>query len=142
MPTIQTIIFEDIDVDVQSNKQLCIHPIHRCLVATPFPIKFNFAVLSSAYDLPAGAHTCRHSLVAEGAKKELAALTHKPATLDKTGGIGFRSSFENVEIPAPGRYVLRTEIGRFKGEEISSRFEAVADRKPAPPPRAPLPPRR
>ena len=128
MPTIQTIIFEDIDIDVQSNKQLCIHPIHRCLVASPFPIKFNFAVLSSAYDLPPGTYVCKHTLLSEDRKKELTTLVHKPAVLDKPGGIGFRSSFENVEIPAPGRYILKTEIGRFKGEEISIRFEAVADR--------------
>jgi hypothetical protein len=131
MATIQTIIFEDIDIDVQSNKQLCIHPIHRCLVATPFPIKFNFAVLSSAYDLPAGTYVCRHTLVSEDKKKELVSLVHKPAALDKPGGIGFRSSFENVEIPAPGRYILRTEIGKFKGEEISIRFETAVDRTKA-----------
>lgn len=131
MPTIQTIIFEDIDIDVQSNKQLCIHPIHRCLVATPFPIKFNFAVLSSAYDLPAGTYVCKHTLVTEDKKKELVSLVHKPASLDKPGGIGFRSSFENVEIPAAGRYILRTEIGKFKGEEISIRFETVVDRTKA-----------
>lgn len=135
MPTIQTIIFEDIDIDVQTNKQLCIHPIHRCLVATPFPIKFNFAVLSSAYDLPAGTYVCKHTLVSELTKKEIATLMHKPAALDKPGGIGFRTSFENVEIPAAGRYILRTEIGKFRGEEISIRFEAVQDRAR---PRAPL----
>lgn len=128
MPTIQTIIFEDIDIDVQTNKQLCIHPIHRCLVATPFPIKFNFAVLSSAYDLPAGTYVCKHTLITEDKKKELVTLTHKPASLDKPGGIGFRTSFENVEIPAAGRYILRTQIGNFKGEEISIRFENVPDR--------------
>jgi hypothetical protein len=125
MPTIQTIIFEDIDIDVQTNKQLCIHPIHRCLVATPFPIKFNFAVLSSAYDLPPGQYVCKHTLITEDRKKELANLVHKPASLDKPGGIGFRTSFENVEIPAAGKYILRTEIGKFKGEEISIRFETV-----------------
>lgn len=141
MPTIQTIIFEDIDVDVQSNKQLCIHPIHRCLVNSAFPIKFNFAVLSSAYDLPPGSYVCRHTLIAENSKKELVVLTHKPATLDKPGGIGFRSSFENVDIPAAGKYLLRTEIGKFKGEEISIRFESVTERKPSVP-RAPIPPRR
>lgn len=132
MPTIQTIIFEDIDIDVQSNKQLCIHPIHRCLVATPFPIKFNFAVLSSAYDLPAGTYVCKHVLVSEDKKKEITSLVHKPASLDKPGGIGFRSSFENVEIPGPGRYILRTEIGRYKGDEISIRFETVTERAKAP----------
>ena len=132
MPTIQTIIFEDIDIDVQTNKQLCIHPIHRCLVATPFPIKFNFAVLSSAYDLPPGTYVCKHVLISEDKKKEITSLVHKPATLDKAGGIGFRSSFENVEIPASGRYILRTEIGKFKGDEISIRFETVADRSKAP----------
>jgi hypothetical protein len=131
MPTIQTIIFEDIDIDVQSNKQLCIHPIHRCLVNTPFPIKFNFAVLTSGYDLPAGTHVCKHTLVSEDKKKEIASLIHKPANLDKPGGIGFRSAFENIEIPGPGRYVLRTEVGRFKGEEISIRFETVAERRPS-----------
>jgi hypothetical protein len=131
MPTIQTIIFEDIDIDVQTNKQLCIHPIHRCLVQTPFPIKFSFAVLSSAYDLPPGTYTCKHTLVSEDKKKEIASLIHKPAVLDKPGGIGFRSSFENVEIPAGGRYILRTEIGKFKGEEISIRFETVAERRPS-----------
>ena len=86
MPTIQTIIFEDIDIDVQTNKQLCIHPIHRCLVATPFPIKFNFAVLSSAYDLPPGTYVCKHVLISEDKKKEITSLVHKPATLDKAGG--------------------------------------------------------
>lgn len=134
MATIQTIIFEDIDIDVQSNKQLCIHPIHRCLVATKFPIKFNFAVLSSAYDLPAGTYVCRHTLLSEDRKKELVSLVHKPAALDKPGGIGFRSGFENVEIPAPGRYILRTDVGKFKGEEVSIRFEPVADRTKARPP--------
>jgi hypothetical protein len=131
MPTIQTIIFEDIDIDVQTNKQLCIHPIHRCLVAQPFPIKFSFAVLSSAYDLPAGTYTCKHTLVSEDKKKEIASLIHKPAGLDKPGGIGFRSTFENIEIPAGGRYLLRTEIGKFKGDEISIRFETVAERRPS-----------
>ena len=133
MPTIQTIIFEDIDIDVQTNKQLCIHPIHRCLVATPFPIKFNFAVLSSAYDLAPGTYVCKHVLVAENGKKEICSLVHKPATLDRPGGFGFRSSFENIEIPAGGRYILRTEIGKFKGEEISIRFETVAERRPSQP---------
>ncbi|MNS58534.1 hypothetical protein D3C72_914560 [compost metagenome] len=131
MPTIQTIIFEDIDIDVQTNKQLCIHPIHRCLVATPFPIKFSFAVLSSAYDLPPGTYTCKHTLVSEDKKKEVASLIHKPAVLDKPGGIGFRTSFENIEIPAGGRYILRTEIGKYKGDEISIRFETVQERKPS-----------
>lgn len=125
MPSIQTIIFEDIDVDVQTNKQLCIHPIHRCLVASPFPISFSFAVLTSAYDLPAGSHACRHTLYSED-KQEIASLTHKPASLDHPGGVGFRSAFENVKIPAPGRYILRTEIGRFKGEDVAIRFEPAA----------------
>lgn len=128
MPTIQTIIFEDIDIDVQTNKQLCIHPIHRCLVATPFPFRFSFAVLTSANDLPAGGHPCRHALVTEDGKKELASLVHKPARLEQPGGIGFRSSFENVEIPAPGRYLLRTEVGPHKGEAISIRFEPAGPR--------------
>lgn len=130
MPTIQTIIFEDIDIDVQTNKQVCVHPIHRCLVASPFPITFNFAVLTSAYELPAGTYTCKHTLVsADGKKQEVASLLHKPAVLGEAGGIGFRSTFENVTIPAPGRYVLRTEVGRFKGDEISIRFEVAAERK-------------
>lgn len=129
MPTIQTIIFEDIDIDVQSNKQLCIHPIHRCLVGTPFPIRFNFAVLTSAYDFPPGTYICKHTVIADDkTKKEIATLTHKPAQLDKAGGLGFRSSFENVEIPGPGRYIVKTEIGKFKGEDISIRFESVQER--------------
>ena len=130
MPTIQSIIFEDIDIDVQTNKQVCVHPIHRCLVASPFPIKFNFAVLTSAYDLPAGSYVCKHTIVSDdGKKREIASLIHKPAVLDRAGGIGFRSTFENVEIPAPGRYILRTEVGRYKGDEISVRFEVAAERK-------------
>jgi hypothetical protein len=128
MPAIQTIIFEDIDVDVQSNKQLCIHPIHRCLVVNPFPITFSFSVLTSAYDLPAGSHACKHTLLTDDRKKELMTLTHKPATLEKTGGIGFRSAFDNVSIPKAGRYIIRTEIGRLKGDDVSIQFEAAPTR--------------
>jgi hypothetical protein len=134
MPTIQSIIFEDIDIDVQTNKQLCIQPIHRCLVSSGFPIRFNFAVLTSAYDLPAGQYVLKHTLVAEDKRKEIASLIHKPASLEKSGGIAFRSTFENVEIPGPGRYILRTEIGRFKGEEISLRIEVTAGAAKSPMP--------
>lgn len=128
MPAIQTIVFEAIDQDVQSNKQLCIHPIHRCVVSGPFPVTFDFAVLTSAYDLPPGQYVCKHTLIAEGAKREILALTHKPAPLDRAGGIGFRSSFENIVIEKPGRYIVRTEVGKFKGEDVSIRFEVAPER--------------
>lgn len=128
MPAIQTILFEAIDQDVQSNKLLCIHPIHRVVVSHPFPVTFDFAVLTSAYDLPPGQYVCKHTLVAEGSKKELMSLTHKPAALAAGGGAGFRSSFENVVIEKPGRYVLRTEVGKYRGEEVSIRFEVAPER--------------
>ncbi|HEY9765337.1 MAG TPA: hypothetical protein V6C82_03195 [Chroococcales cyanobacterium] len=125
MATVQTVVFENVEIDVSNNKQLFIHPIHR-IVAEEFPIEVGFAVLSCAYDLPAGSFGCKHSVWTEDKKKLLIDYTHKPIALDKTGGgMGFRTTFENIPIDKPGRYWIRTELSNgLKGDEICLRVES------------------
>lgn len=124
MPTVQTILFENVEIDVSNNKQLFIHPIHR-VVAEEFPIPVTFAILSCAYDLPAGNYSCKHSLWTEDKKKELISYSHETIRLDAAGGgMGFRTTFENVEIPKPGKYWVRAELsGGLKGDEVVLRIE-------------------
>lgn len=124
MPSIQTVVFENVEVDVSNNKQLFIHPIHR-IVAEEFPITVNFAVLSCMYDLPAGSYGCKHSVWTEDKKKELISYAHKPISLDKMGGgMGYRTTFENVPLEKAGKYWIRTELSNgMKGDEICIRVE-------------------
>lgn len=131
MPTVQTILFENVEIDVSTNKQLFIHPIHR-VVAEEFPVPLSFAILSCAYDLPAGRYSCKHTLFADDKKTELIKFEHDTITLDSAGGgMGFRTTFENVQIPGPGRYWVRTEVsGGVKADDIVLRIEGA--RKGAP----------
>lgn len=124
MPTVQTILFENVEIDVSNNKQLFIHPIHR-VVAEEFPIPISFAILSCGYDLPAGPYSCKHTLLSDDKKTELIAYQHETIAISTPGGgMGFRTTFENVEIPAPGRYWVRTELsGGIKGDEVVLRVE-------------------
>lgn len=130
MPTIQTIVFEKVEIELTTKKQLFIHPIHRIL-AEEFPITVNLAVLSCAYDLPVGSYTCKHTLLASDKRKALIAFSHEAMALDKAGGgMGYRTTFENVRIEAPGRYWIRTELsGGLKGDDIVIRVEG--GQKPA-----------
>jgi hypothetical protein len=126
MPTVQTILFENVEVDVSNNKQLFIHPIHR-VVAEEFPVPLSFAVLSCAYDLPAGRYSCKHSMWTEDRKTELISFAHELISLDQAGGgMGFRTSFENIQVPGAGRYWIRTEFtGGLKADDIVLRVEGV-----------------
>lgn len=131
MPTVQTIMFENVEVDVSNNKQLFIHPIHR-VVAEEFPVPLSFAILSCAYDLPAGRYACKHSMWSEDRKTELISFNHEAVALDQAGGgMGFRTTFENIQIPKAGRYFIRTELSNgIKADELVLRVEGV--RKGAP----------
>lgn len=126
MATIQTVVFENVEIDVSNNKQLFIHPVHR-IIAEEFPVYANFAVLSCAYELPSGTYGCKHTVLSEDKKTELVTYTHKPIALDKLGGgTGYRTTFENVPITGPGRYWIRTELSNgLKGDEICLRVESV-----------------
>lgn len=124
MPTIQTVVFENVEIEVTTKKQLFIHPIHR-IVAEEFPIAVNFAVLSCAYDLPAGSYACKHTVLSGDKRKELISYAHSPLALEKAGsGMGYRTSFENIRIESPGRYWIRTELsGGIKGDDVVLRVE-------------------
>ena len=126
MATVQTILFENVEIDVSNNKQLFIHPIHR-VVAEEFPAPLSFAILSCAYDLPAGRYACRHSMWSEDRKTEFIFYQHDAVTLEQTGGgMGFRTTFENVQIPKAGRYFVRTEFNNgIKPDELILRIEGV-----------------
>lgn len=126
MPTVQTILFETVEIDVSNNKQLFIHPIHR-VVAEEFPVPLSFAILSCGYDLPVGRYSCKHSMWSEDRKTELISFVHETIALDQAGGgMGFRTTFEHVPIPMAGRYWIRTELsGGVKADDIVLRVEGV-----------------
>lgn len=123
MATVQTVIFENVEIDVSNQKQLFIHPIHR-VIAEEFPVNINFAILSCCYDLRPGRYGCKHALFAPDKKKKLIDFSHEAVTLEaEGGGMGFRTTFENVMIEAPGKYWIRTEVPGVKAEEVLIRVE-------------------
>ena len=131
MPTIQTILFESVETDVATNKQLFVHPIHR-VVSEEFPVPLTFSVLSCGYDLAPGVYACRHVVLTEDKKKELITYQHDNVTLPPGGGgMGFRTTFENLQIPGPGKYWIRTEVsGGVKADDVMIRVEGRAKGAP------------
>jgi hypothetical protein len=130
MPLIQTIIFEDIDIDRQTNKLLCVQPIHKCSVQDTFPIAFSFGVISSIFDLAPGNYTATHTIYRVNPRKEIFKLNHKPLNISQKTSLSLRTNFENIPIDQAGDYVLVTEVGKFKGEEIPLKFELVSHKRP------------
>ena len=124
MPTCQTVVFENVEIDVSNNKQLFIHPIHR-VIAEAFPVNINFAILSCCYDLRPGNYGCTHTFMTPDKKKKLIDYKHENVRLDAEGGVmGFRTPFENVMIEQPGKYWIRTDVsGGVKAEDILIRVE-------------------
>ena len=123
MPIAQTVLFESVEVDVSNNKQLFIHPIHR-VVAEQFPVTLKFAVLTCCYDLKPGQYGCRHSFWTGDKKRKLVEFSHEPVRIDtEGGGMGFRTSFDNVKIEGPGRYWVRVEVPGMRAEEVLLRIE-------------------
>ncbi|MBI6546442.1 MAG: hypothetical protein HY692_06585 [Cyanobacteria bacterium NC_groundwater_1444_Ag_S-0.65um_54_12] len=124
MPVVQTVIFESVEVDVTSNKQLFIHPIHR-VIAEEFPANVSLAVLSCCYDLKPGQYSCHHALLSPDKKKTLIDFNHEAVKLEvEGGGMGFRTTFEEVLIEGPGKYWIKVDIsGGLRGDDVLLRVE-------------------
>ncbi|MBU6428851.1 MAG: hypothetical protein KGR26_07575 [Cyanobacteria bacterium REEB65] len=123
MPTVQTVVFENVEIDISNNKQLFIHPIHR-VVAEAFPVALKVAVLSCCYDMKAGQYSCRHSLLTGDKRRKIFDYAHEPVSLQVDGGgMGFRTLFENLQIDSPGKFWIRTEVPGIRCEDIPLRIE-------------------
>ncbi len=123
MPTVQTVLFEAVEIDVSNNKQLFIHPIHR-VIAEQFPITLKFAILSCCYDLKPGQYSCRHTFLSADKKQKIIDYSHDAVRLEaEGGGMGFRTTFENLKIDAPGKYWVRAEVPGLRAEDVLLRIE-------------------